>query len=200
LNGTEEINLRISNAAPAQVQLFNGAWTGFGNTFTPALSADANADGDFDDAGDTKNVYSFVLSGAGWGSATPTFGFKLIGPDGSTVLAEQQDLGLAAAFRDKTDPLTSPLGRIDFLSTSGAPRFCVDDITAKLVIPILVNITGSTGGPGGFTLTWDSGGVPVTVQRSTDLINWTDISTGDSDGTHTDATAPAGRAFYRVKP
>ena len=72
-------------------------------------------------------------------------------------------------------------------------------MNALLVIPSEVNVTGFTGGPGGFTITWDSGGAPVTVSRSTDLINWTDISLGDADGTHTDLTAPSGRAFYRVE-
>jgi hypothetical protein len=199
INGTEEVNLRISNAASAQVQLFNGVWTSYGPTFSPALSTDANADGDFDDGGDTKNVYTFVLSGSNWGTAAPTFGFKLIGPNGVTVLSELQGLTLAQAFRDQVDVLTSPLGRIDFLTTSGQPRFCVDNVNALLVIPSEVNVTGFTGGPGGFTITWDSGGTPVTVSRSTDLINWTDISLGDADGTHTDLTAPSGRAFYRVE-
>ena len=123
----------------------------------------------------------------------------LIGPDGVTVLSEQQDLTLVQAFRDQFEVLTSPLGRVDFLSTSGQPRFCVDDVNVALVLPSVVNVTSFTGGPGGFTITWDSGGAPVTVSRSTDLINWTDISLGDADGTHTDASAPAGKAFYRVE-
>lgn len=199
LNGTEEINLRVSNTVPAQVQLFNGAWTGYGPTFTPALSSDANADGDFDDVGDTKNVYTFVLSGSGWATPAPTFGFKLIGPDGTTVLSDVQGLTTVQAFRDQFDALASALGRIDFLTTSGQPRFCVDDVNVALVLPSEVNVTGFTGGPGGFTITWDSGGAPVKVSRSTDLITWTDISLGDADGTHTDASAPAGKAFYRVE-
>jgi hypothetical protein len=201
LNGTEEINLRISSTTPAQVQMFNGAaWDGFGTSFTPALSVDANGDGDFDDVGDSKNVYTMVLNGAGWASAEPTISVKLIGPDGSSVLVDLQGLTMAQAFRDKTDVLTSPLGLIQFLSTSGTPRFSVDDVSAMLVLtgdPGVV-ITGITGGPGSFTLNWDSGGAPVTVARSIDLLNWTNISENDADATHTDTGAPAGRAFYRV--
>lgn len=195
--GDEEVNLRITNGVTSQVQTFNGAWNSFGPAFTTALSNDANADGDFDDAGDAKNVYTMVLTGAGWGTATPTFGVKLIGPDGTTVLVDQQGLTPAQAFRDKTEVLTNPLGRLFFLSTSGAPRFAVDDVSALLVLSGEVAITGISGGPGGFTLTWDSSG-PVTVERSTDLIDWDEISVGDADGTHTDLTAPAGKAFYRV--
>ncbi len=195
--GSEEINLRISNGVTSNVQMFNGAWTSFGPAFTSALSNDANADGDFDDPGDAKNVYRFVLTGAGWGTASPTFGVKLIGPDGTTVLVDQQGLTLTQAFRDQVDTLTSPLGRVTFLSNSGTPRFCVDNVSAVLVLPSNVEITGITGGPGGFTLTWNSA-VPVTVKRSINLIDWVDISLNDTDGTHTDTTAPAGRAFYRV--
>jgi hypothetical protein len=66
-----------------------------------------------------------------------------------------------------------------------------------LILSGEIAITGISGGPGGFTLTWDSSG-PVTVERSTDLIDWDEISVGDADGTHTDLTAPAGKAFYRV--
>lgn len=193
----EEINLRISSGATSQLQMFNGAWQSFGAPFTAALSSDANTDGDFNDGGDTKNVYTLILTGTGWGTASPTIGAKLLAPDGTTVLVDQQGLAPAAAFRDKTDALTSPLGRVHFLSTSGSPRYCVDDVSALLVVPSDVAITGITGGPGSFTLTWDSS-VPVTVQRSIDLINWTDISLGDADGTHTDLAAPTGKAFYRV--
>lgn len=195
--GEEEINLRVSNGVTSQVQMFNGAWTSFGPAFTAALSSDANADGDFDDAGDTRNVYRFILTGTGWGAGAPIFGVKLIGPDGTTVLVDEQALTPAQAFRDKVETLTSPLGLLSFLSTSGTPRFCVDDVSALLVLPDKVEITGISGGPGGFTLTWNSPG-PVTVKRSTDLIDWTDISLNDADGTHTDLTAPAGKAFYRV--
>lgn len=193
----EEVNLRISNGATSQVQMFNGAWQSFGSAFTAALSNDANADGDFDDGGDAKNVYTLIMTGTGWGTAGSAIGVKLIGPDGTTVLVDQQGLTPAQAFRDKTDALTSPLGRLFFLSTSSNPRFCVDDVNALLVLPSDVSITSITGGPGGFTLNWDSS-VPVTVQRSTNLINWTDISLNDADGTHTDLAAPTGKAFYRV--
>lgn len=57
-------------------------------------------------------------------------------------------------------------------------------------------ITGSTA-----VIHWNGTGItPVTVWRSTSLSggSWTAISTGDTDGTHTDNSAPAGKAFYRV--
>ncbi len=57
-------------------------------------------------------------------------------------------------------------------------------------------ITGNTA-----VITWTgTGSNPVTVLRSTSLNagSWTAISSGDTDGTHTDSAAPAGKAFYRV--
>lgn len=62
-----------------------------------------------------------------------------------------------------------------------------------------VVITSFTHSGGSVTLTW-SGSTAVTVQRSTTMTagSWEAISTGDADGTHTDSSPPAGRAFYRV--
>ncbi|RYD22263.1 MAG: hypothetical protein EOP88_08735 [Verrucomicrobiaceae bacterium] len=57
-------------------------------------------------------------------------------------------------------------------------------------------ITGNTA-----VITWTGAGTsPVTVLRSTSLAggSWTAISSGDTDGTHTDNSAPAGKAFYRI--
>jgi hypothetical protein len=95
------------------------------------------------------------------------------------------------------ETLTSPLGLVSFLSTSGTPRFCVDDVSAILVLPSNVEITAISGGPGGFTINWNSN-VPVTVQRSINLTDWVNISLNDADGAHTDLSAPSGKAFYRV--
>lgn len=58
------------------------------------------------------------------------------------------------------------------------------------------SVTGNTA-----VITWSgTGSTPVTVLRSPTLAegSWTAISTNDTDGTHTDTEAPAGKAFYRV--
>jgi hypothetical protein len=69
---------------------------------------------------------------------------------------------------------------------------------AANVIPVISSftITGNTA-----VITWTgTGATPVTVQRTTNLElgGWTNISTNDTDGTHTDTSAPIGKAFYRV--
>lgn len=67
-----------------------------------------------------------------------------------------------------------------------------------------VTIDSATGGPGSFTLEWttEPAGAPVTVRRSTVLDFGTGsevLDTGNTSGSHTDGTAPAGKAFYRVE-
>lgn len=57
--------------------------------------------------------------------------------------------------------------------------------------------------PGQATVTWSAEAMPggVDIYRSTDLVTWTGpISTADTDGTHTDTSAPAGKAFYLAVP
>lgn len=65
-------------------------------------------------------------------------------------------------------------------------------------VPVITSftITDNTA-----VITWSgTGSSPVTVLRSPSLNagSWTPISTSDTDGTHTDSSAPAGKAFYRV--
>jgi hypothetical protein len=39
----------------------------------------------------------------------------------------------------------------------------------------------------------------VMRSQTLEVGSWTEVSSGDTDGTHTDATPPAGNAFYRVE-
>jgi hypothetical protein len=63
-------------------------------------------------------------------------------------------------------------------------------------------ITGLTYDGTQTVITWsDTGTTPVKVWRSTSLTSgsWEEISTNDTDGTHTDTAPPPGKAFYRVE-
>lgn len=67
--------------------------------------------------------------------------------------------------------------------------------------PASLAILGVSGGPGGFTITYDAGGTNVNIMRSTPgLDNFLPIATGENSGTYTDSSAPAGKAFYRIAP
>ena len=63
-----------------------------------------------------------------------------------------------------------------------------------------LRIVSFTHGGSSATITWSGTSGPVTVERSTTLEagSWVAISTGDNDGSHVDASPPAGKAFYRV--
>lgn len=68
--------------------------------------------------------------------------------------------------------------------------------------PVVPVITGFTYDGNSAVITWSgTGTTPVNVLRSQtlELGSWTEISIGDTDGSHTDATPPAGKAFYRVE-
>ncbi|GAA5483430.1 hypothetical protein [Haloferula sargassicola] len=66
-------------------------------------------------------------------------------------------------------------------------------------LPPDLEITGVSGGPGAFTITYKSGGQPVTIERSTfGLDHFQPLSTGETSGSYVDESAPAGKAFYRI--
>lgn len=68
--------------------------------------------------------------------------------------------------------------------------------------PIIPVITSFTYDGAAAVIIWSgTGATPVNVMRSQTLEvgSWTEVSSGDTDGTHTDATPPAGNAFYRVE-
>jgi hypothetical protein len=68
--------------------------------------------------------------------------------------------------------------------------------------PVVPVITSFTYDGTQAVITWSgTGTTPVNLLRSQtlELGSWTNISPGDTDGTHTDVTPPAGKAFYRVE-
>ncbi len=174
-----------------------GQWSVFSNAWNPVidhlLATSDDADGNFslDDEGDTKNVHRLRIACNNWTGTTPTYRIQIVDAGGNVIASSAPDLawfqnaGFGYQFR------------IDARNGS-IPAFWIDDIQLAAIVSSTVEIVSISGGPGGFTIVWNSGGAPVTVERSTDLIEWTPISAADADGTHTDTTAPAGRAFYRL--
>ena len=83
-------------------------------------------------------------------------------------------------------------------------RFSNDSLleSAKGVVPApsVVRILSVSGGPGGFTITYDSAGENVDIHRSSPgLDNFMPIATGQNSGIFTDSGAPQGKAFYRIE-
>ncbi len=124
---TATINLRYQGG---KFEAYNGAiWvdTGLGSI---ASSVDANEDGDFDDAGDTKNVYRIRLTGSNWG----------MGADASSYTIQLSDVN-AIAFTKQTGSLriyqagsgdNSPPAAFIFNASFGSnPGFYVDDVVME---------------------------------------------------------------------
>jgi hypothetical protein len=171
-------------------------------TGTPiAPSTDGNNDGDLADAGDVKKVHKFRLTGRGWGTPAATYQIEILDAADQPFASSAADL----AFFQGAVPTAGATSITFQAQMESCPGYWVDDVLVRSLAPPSapeLKITGISGGPGTFILHWDSQGTPVTVERSTTLLpmSWEEISINDQDGTHTDSSAPAGRAFYRVKP
>jgi hypothetical protein len=183
-----------------------GVWSVFGGTpavWNPVIdltgapltaSVDANGNGNLNDVGDTKVPYRLKIISTGWGTGL-SYSIEVMDAAG-TVLGSASGLNIT-----QNAVPNSPLGRIEFSTEFGtSPGFWVDDVLVSTVtVSPGVTVTSFVKSGGSATITWDSGGAPVTVQRSTDLLDWTTVlSTGNTSGTYTDGGAPEGRAFYRV--
>jgi hypothetical protein len=190
-----QINLRYEGGIWS---VFGGSPAGWNTAIdlsaTPlAFSVDANGNGNLNDPGDTKIPYRLKLVSTGWGTGL-SYSLQIMDAAGA-VLGSASGLN----FTQNAVPNT-PLGRIEFTTEFGtSPGFWVDEVLVSTVtVSPGVKITNFAKSGGSATISWDSGGAAVKVQRSGTLSGWEDISTGNTTGTYTDLSAPAGKAFYRV--
>ncbi|MBB5352877.1 hypothetical protein HNR46_003126 [Haloferula luteola] len=164
-----------------------------------AVSVDADDNGSLDDPGDTKVPYRLRISGSGWdGSSPPTFSFTLMAADGTLLGSAQNRTELLNGFVVEDVPTTGP----NYLEVrNSGSAFWVDDIViATAAAGTGVRILDVTGGPGGLTLHYDSGGAAVRIERSAPgLDDFQEIAGGETSGIYLDTTAPSGRAFYRIE-
>ncbi len=67
---------------------------------------------------------------------------------------------------------------------------------------VSVSVTSFERVEQGFRINWSTSpaATPVSIERCSDLVGaaWEVISTGETDGTLTDASPPASKAFYRA--
>ena len=162
------------------------------------VSVDQDGNGSLDDEGDVKVPYRLRLSARGWApGSTPAFDLEVLDESGG-LLGSATDRGeLLNGFVAEDLPSRGP-NYLEVRNTGS--EFWVDDVViAGVVAGPGVEILGVSGGPGGCTILYDAGGAAVNVERSTSgLGGFTDIATGETSGSFTDSTAPAGAAFYRV--
>lgn len=161
------INLRYQSG---QFNTFSGplnAWSSDLGLGTVAFSTDANSDGDFDDAGDVKNVYRMRLTGTGWGSGNGTYKIQLSNANETTFSRTTSDLNRYQNFSGNT---ALPQAFI-FNSLFGSnPGFYVDDVTFEnIALPDDPNLAVTSALPIFGTLPVGATGVisrNVTVQNT----------------------------------
>ena len=181
-------------------EAYSGTWqTVIDMTSNPlATSNDANGDSDLEDAGDTKAVYKLRVTAQGWKSATPTYQIEILDVAGNPVAASAPGLAIFQTLPPPEGP-----NRITFAANTGTNAgFWLDDVLIYSTVESEgVTITSISKGTGTFTLNWDSGGQPVTIERSTTMeaTDWNPVSENNTAGPFTDNAAPNGRAFYRVR-
>jgi hypothetical protein len=184
------VNLRYQNG---NLEAYDGA------VFQPILSVPllgSDDQGDFDLTGDNAHVYRMVINGTGFGTSAASYKVSLYDTNGTSLLGTS---AVVSHFQDQRVLTGMKAGIVRFASRFGnCPGFWVDDVSASLVsVSPTVTVLSFTKVPGSATINWSSP-TPVTVQRSTDLTNWSDVSTGNATGTFTDANAPSDSAFYRL--
>jgi hypothetical protein len=162
--GATRFRLRYQNG-----QFTTGA-SGLPDLGTLLPSVDANADGDLDDAGDTRNVYRLRITGRGWGAAGSTVDVELSEPN-------SLDLDRVAAGLSINSAGGTPTAFAFDTLFGGNAGFWVDD--ARLIIglpaPRQPRIREFSTDGGGFTISWTSEtGATYRLLYSTDLIHWDD--------------------------
>jgi hypothetical protein len=142
-SGAATINLRC------QAGQFNaysaGSWGNDLGLGSVAPSLDANGDGDFDDAGDTRNVYRMRLTGHDWGLPTARYDLALSAANATNFAVTVTNLTRWHNGSGVNGPPTAFLFNTIFGSN---PGFWVDDVTSAVVAPpqptdAIVNISGT---------------------------------------------------------
>lgn len=122
--GRATINLRYQEG---KFDTYNGAtWvdTGLGSILP---SVDANGDGDFDDPGDTKNVYRIRVTGSNWGGGAEASSYFIQLSDANGTDFVKQT-GSLRNYQVGSGDTTTP-GAFLFNSIYGSnPGFYVDDV------------------------------------------------------------------------
>lgn len=162
--GAATINLRYQTA---QFNTFAaGTWGTDLGLGTIQVSNDANADGDLDDAGDSKFVYRMRLTGHSWGMPAANYDIELSEPNSTNLTRRVNGLTRYQTSSGVNGPPQSFVFNTAFGSN---PGFWVDDVEFGIIeLPddpnLEVSLTGELFG----RLPVDSGSVQraLTIQNS----------------------------------
>lgn len=142
-SGSATVNLRCQSG------VFNaysaGSWGNDLGLGTVLPSHDANGDGDFDDAVDTRNVYRMRLTGHDWGQTAARYDLALSAANATNFAATVRNLARWHNGSGVNGPPTAFLFNTIFGSN---PGFWVDDVTSGVSAPppvtnAIINISGT---------------------------------------------------------
>ena len=143
------LNLRYEAGAFSMYSVSAAAWVPLPALGALLASTDANADGDLDDAGDTKNVYRIRITGHSFGTAGWNYEIALSDPNSSTFTRSVTNL---TTFQNASGAASFPT-LIKYSAEFGSnPGYWIDDVEshedALPVIRSFVTTAGNIGGPG----------------------------------------------------
>jgi hypothetical protein len=199
------------DSAPVMIRYENDSFAVFSAATwveKPALgqiltSLDANTDGDYDDAGDVKNVHRLRVIGRGWGTPAATYDIAVTEAN-ATVFARSVS-GLTENQSGLGNMRTSPPSAFLFSTTVGNnPGLTVDNVTMTAGAPpplptyVPLDIQATAGG---VSLTWTTEpNATYKVWTSGNLVDWSALDGGLPGPSYSDTFAPGVlRKFFRVE-
>src|SRR5690606_29765449 len=133
-----------------------------GAFLSPSVDTDNN--GSLNDPGDSKNVYRMRITGNAWNTTNPKYTIEILDADGNTVATSPQ--------LERFAP-TAPTGVTSILFQSAdvdGAGLWVDNVRAAAIVESAVKIISFSKTAGGFNISWDNGGNPIILERSTTLL------------------------------
>ncbi len=195
------INLRYENGVFAV--LSNATWVDLPQLGSLVSSEDTNADGDFDDAGEVKNVHRLRITGRDWGTPMADYQIETTAANATAFTQSVSRLNYRPAGLG--DAVNSPPASIIFVSNFGnTPGYTLDNvamIAGAPPRPVVFEPLDIRAENGEAVLTW----VPALnatykIYGSTDLTDWTVLDGGLTGPEYRDTFNPAlPRRFYRVE-
>ena len=124
--GTATVNLRVQSG---QVNTYSGgSWGADLGLGTVLASIDANGDRDFNDPGDTKNIYRMRITGHDWGSAAARYDLALSAPNSTNFAATVPNL---ARWHNGSGTAGGPTAFVFNTFFGSCPGFWIDDVTSS---------------------------------------------------------------------
>jgi hypothetical protein len=161
-------------------------------------SIDVNGNWSLDDENDVKNVYKMRITGNAWNTTSPKYTIEILDSNGNTIASSPQ---LERFAPTNPEGVTSILFQSADVDGSG---LWVDNVRAAAIVESAVRVVNFSKTADGFNISWDNSGNPIILERSNTLLegSWVQLplnSTHFSAGSFSDTSAPADKAFYRIR-